>query len=371
MKKVQMISKKIWLMMILLLAVACTPGGSQPVEPPAEATTELPTAEPEQAATETITIWVGPETADCVGVAPQSCLQIKFEEDGEWQLFYDNIDGFDFVPGFAYELVVTQTTLTDVPADASSLRYELVEVVSETAVATEPTGSILDQLLGTDWDLTEWQGMTILPDTVPTLSFNESGIGGNAGCNGYGGSITLTGEEITISQLISTMMWCEGLMEQEQAFMQALQDAQSLSLDGETLILQTADATLTFSPPTQASLTDTQWILSGIAREDAVVSTLIDNDITAQFKDGNVTGSSGCNGYGGSYETDGTALTFGPTIGTLMACAEDDRNQRESEFLSALTNVAQYKITRNTLTLLDADGNLVMSFYAGSNAETN
>ena len=93
--KVQMISKRILLMMmVLLLAVACTPGAAQPTEP--EATDESgevqapdvsePT-EPEDAPTgetETITMWVAAETADCVGVAPQTCLLVKFDRDDEW-----------------------------------------------------------------------------------------------------------------------------------------------------------------------------------------------------------------------------------------------------------------------------------------------
>jgi heat shock protein HslJ len=234
--------------------------------------------------------------------------------------------------------------------------------VEETAVPAQPDITLLEQLIGTDWDLVSWEGMTILPNATPTIGFGENGLYGTTGCNGYFGSLTLDGTAVTIGEVGSTQMWCEGVMEQEQAFLQALQSAQSLTVDGETLILQTADAALTFQPPAQATLTGSQWVLGGIAQGDAVVNIWIDSDITAEFKDGNMGGSSGCNSYSASYETDGATLTLGPVISTLMACAEEERNQRESEFQTALANVAQYEIRRNTLTLMDADGNLVMTF---------
>ncbi|MCB8942712.1 MAG: META domain-containing protein [Ardenticatenaceae bacterium] len=360
MTKVQMMGKQIWLIMLLLLAVACAPGagqstvsdGSTPgTEPPAEEQTP-----------ETVTMWVAAETADCVGVAPQTCLQVKFAEDGEWQFFYDSIVGFDYVPGFEYELLVNKREVEDAPADASTLRYELVAVVSETAVDGQTDISLLEQLMGTDWNLIEWEGMTILPNAIPTIAFDENGLRGTTGCNSYFGSFALEGTAVTIGEVGMTEMWCEGVMDQEQAFLAALQTAESLTLEGDTLTLHTAEGALTFQPPTEATLTDTQWVLGGIADGDAVVNTWIDSDITAEFKDGTMGGSSGCNSYSVSYETDGSTLTLGQAVGTLMACAEEERSQRETEFLTALANIAQYEIQRNTLTLMDADGNLVMTF---------
>lgn len=72
----------------------------------------------------------------CVGVAPMSCLQVQREGDAsasDWQLFYASIDGFDYEPGYLYRLLVRETTLPpeQVPADASSIRYELVEMLAK------------------------------------------------------------------------------------------------------------------------------------------------------------------------------------------------------------------------------------------------
>jgi len=87
---------------------------------------------------EIVTLFVGPETADCVGVAPQQCLQVRYNADDEYELFYSSISGFDFVPGYDYELLVQKTPIANPPADGSSIEWTLVEIVSQTPAATNP-----------------------------------------------------------------------------------------------------------------------------------------------------------------------------------------------------------------------------------------
>ena len=47
-----------------------------------------------------------------------------------------------------------------------------------------------------------------------------------------------------------------------------------------------------------------------------------------------------------------------------MACEDDEINQRETEFLAALQNIASYEIVRDNLTFFDADGSIVLTFSA-------
>jgi len=83
--------------------------------------------------TETIRLWVEPELADCEGGAgPQECLQIARSEGGEIELFYDEIEGFDFEEGTSYVIDVNVGDVEDPPADGSSLSYTLVEVIEST-----------------------------------------------------------------------------------------------------------------------------------------------------------------------------------------------------------------------------------------------
>lgn len=47
-----------------------------------------------------------------------------------------------------------------------------------------------------------------------------------------------------------------------------------------------------------------------------------DKPLTLDFHDGNVSVRNACNGIGGSYTVAGDTLTFGPMMGTMMACAD-------------------------------------------------
>lgn len=79
---------------------------------------------------ETVRLWIAPELVDCEGGAgPQQCLQISRSEDGEPELFYDSIAGFEFEEGTSYVIDVTVTEVDDPPTDGSSLSYTLVEIV--------------------------------------------------------------------------------------------------------------------------------------------------------------------------------------------------------------------------------------------------
>jgi hypothetical protein len=102
---------------LLALLVACA-GGQ---------VTETSTAAPSG---ELATWEVGPELVPCTGVAPQDCMRVRDYPDGEWRLFYDQIAGFDYEPGFVYVIDVAVTPVPSPPADASSLLYTLVRIVS-------------------------------------------------------------------------------------------------------------------------------------------------------------------------------------------------------------------------------------------------
>lgn len=71
--------------------------------------------------------------ADCMGVAPQKCLLIKFSESPEWVFYYSGIDGFEYEAGFEYVLEVKKHVVDNPAADQSSIRYELVKVISKEA----------------------------------------------------------------------------------------------------------------------------------------------------------------------------------------------------------------------------------------------
>src|SRR5680860_329100 len=76
--------------------------------------------------------WINSYKVYCTGIAPQMCLQIqkgKKLEPGTWQMFYSDINGFDWEPGFIYQIIVRENKIppSQVPADASDITYTLVK----------------------------------------------------------------------------------------------------------------------------------------------------------------------------------------------------------------------------------------------------
>jgi heat shock protein HslJ len=104
----------------------------------------------------------------------------------------------------------------------------------------------VDQTLDlAELDETSWRaarfgpdlGSTAPPETEFSLEVQGDRLAGRSGCNRFMGSWSIDNGRLEIGQLASTMMFCDGLMELEGAFLAALQGARSAALDGERLIL--------------------------------------------------------------------------------------------------------------------------------------
>jgi len=77
-------------------------------------------------------IYVAPQKVPCTaGVMQTTCLQIRERKEDPWQLWYDNIHGFDFKPGTAYRLRILEEQVANPPADASSIKWTLDLVVEQ------------------------------------------------------------------------------------------------------------------------------------------------------------------------------------------------------------------------------------------------
>ncbi len=85
----------------------------------------------------TVKMIVASQQGDCVGVVPQKCLLVKKGTDTNWTFFYNQIEGFQYEPGYEYVLEVKEVKVENVPADASSLKYILVKEVSKIPAVSE------------------------------------------------------------------------------------------------------------------------------------------------------------------------------------------------------------------------------------------
>ncbi|EDX89492.1 DUF4377 domain-containing protein [Alcanivorax sp. VBW004] len=79
-------------------------------------------------------LYVAPYGSACIGVGVMECLRVKHEADANWELFYNHVEGFTYEEGFQYTLRVKVENVESPPADGSSLRYTLLEVVEKTPV---------------------------------------------------------------------------------------------------------------------------------------------------------------------------------------------------------------------------------------------
>lgn len=93
-------------------------------------------------------------------------------------------------------------------------------------------------LLDTRWMLVSLHGSAPIGDREITLSFEEASVKGSAGCNTYGGSYTISEDRLHLSGVYATEMACMepvGIMEQEQAYLNALRAAARYRVDGSRL----------------------------------------------------------------------------------------------------------------------------------------
>jgi putative lipoprotein len=92
----------------------------------------------------------------------------------------------------------------------------------------------------------KWQLISIklgnnLPIPLPakpiTLNIDKDKIGGNGGCNTYGGSFSQTGKTLKFSDIFSTKMWCEDSSPTENRYFDALGKSVNFELNNDELIL--------------------------------------------------------------------------------------------------------------------------------------
>jgi heat shock protein HslJ len=146
--------------------------------------------------------------------------------------------------------------------------------------AEDPPPAQGTALSGTRWVLISLKGEALIEGKEITLRFGPGAVGGAAiegsgGCNTYGGIYTASGESLTLSEMYWTEIGCvepKGIMEQEQAFFQALSTAATYRIardagagdrlelydEGETRVLVfAAEGTVAASTPTAATSSTT------------------------------------------------------------------------------------------------------------------
>ena len=296
---------------------------------------------------ETLKMTVKESKVPCQGVGLMECLQVKYDNQKEWQLFYDHIGGFNFEKGNRYEIMVTKTKKTgNIPADASSYEYKLKNIISKTPV-TKDKGSKDKGIYDTKMVLTRLNGKTISNGKVYVTINSETGmIGGKSGCNNFSAKYTKLSSKnkFKIDSPVGTLMACnEEDMKLEQDFTNAIKDKKFkiTKKNNKVQFKNSKNKTvLEFTIPTQNDIWTyigkNDWkliMLENVGQDYGKASIKFD---TAANK---VSGNTGCNNFFGTYTVSGTDhIQFGGMGSTRMACLDEEVSKTEQKMLSFLNN---------------------------------
>lgn len=236
---------------------------------------------------------------------------------------------------------------------------------SGSSASTTPTTTSDGDGIDGAWTLTSYlSGSTQTPAAATPASITLSTGGkfaGTTGCNNLAG--TWTGSPngaFTITPGPMTQMACAdpAVTAQETALTAGMPKVTDSMLDGTTLTMQNSEGDALFTWTRGPSGIEGTYTVTGINNgNQAVVSTEATSKASITFgPDGTVNGNTGCNSFSGSYTIDGSSLEInGDVAATMMAC-DDAAQQVETQFLTALSEVASWERNGQTVTLRDPAG---------------
>jgi heat shock protein HslJ len=197
------------------------------------------------------------------------------------------------------------------------------------------------------------------PTGTITLDITGSSVSGNAGINTYHGTVTIdpAAGTLTFGPLVSTRMGgSEDRMQQESAYLAALENAAGYRLENGSLIItdEKGQTLLTFGKAPAADPAGTSWTSP---------------DATLVFgTDGSFSGKGPVNSYFGSFTlTGGDGLILSRTGATLMA-GSDTAMQAENAFFEKLGNVTGFTLENGMLKLTDGKGTVLLTFTTPAGA---
>lgn len=216
---------------------------------------------------------------------------------------------------------------------ATEDRFELQSGSGRVAAFVPPAPAQVDPaLVGTEWLLTSLKGEGLLPKTEVTLEIGKEVLGGNSGCNFYGGEV----DKMDDGSLVwsggygggtdTTTIGCEGAIQrQETSYQNAFGDVRAYRVEGERLEMIDGDGrtTLVFRQEVQwrsdpAELVGTSWVLRSTDGEEplegSVPTVRFESEKTVSWYDG-------CQNFEGQYfatQNDLSVPGFGVVGGDCM-----------------------------------------------------
>ena len=116
--------------------------------------------------------------------------------------------------------------------------------------------------------------------------------------------------------------------------------------------------------------TGIEWRLVSLGPAGAETEVIAGTTVTLRLaEDERVSGSTGCNNYGGTYQVRGDNISFSRIVSTRRACLDQNANEQEHRFLSTLETANRFRLSSNRLTILSDRGRSVLNFVDSSTPE--
>ncbi len=240
-------------------------------------------------------------------------------------------------------------------------------------------GSMPEDLTGGTWVLDHYmagdtQFKPVINGTQITAMFGADGLlSGSGGCNIYAAQYDAGEELLSIGPVASAKTICsqpQGLMNQEAAYLTALDSVAAYTFSGDELsLLDEKGRTVLvfsrgdFSAPTE--LTGRTWRLTHFDNGMGKILPVVDGTtVTAYFDhEGFLRGSAGCNAYATTCNANGETLDIGIVDVTQTFCSRPTGiMQQEATYLSMLKQADTYEIDENHLVIRDNEGNTILIF---------
>lgn len=229
-------------------------------------------------------------------------------------------------------------------------------------------------LLETAWRLASVDGVAAEDDPPMTLVFhNDHRVSGHAGCRDYVASFKAEGGDIGLQfmAMIGPVCPTQDALSKEGGFTTTLGWADNYRIVEDRLEIVTARGEiLVFEriPGPFSGPQGTRWKLIAMLKEktisgppDMVVfhgNNDIQEDVTIALEGQTVSGLAGCSSYTGTYQQDGSMITFEGL--SAAPCDGTEREVKQQEFLNVLSTVSIARMIADRLWLETEDGHLLV-----------
>lgn len=314
-----------------------------------------------QALPKDVQVWtIDAERAICEGVAPMKCLLVKKQGQNAFELFYDNIIGFDYQEGYIYTIWVKEEAKTPpIPADASIYNYTLVKIVAKKPIAKYSNS--------TDNNSKPLSGMNTY--TTKTLVINES----KGPCEGNPDAKCLLIKEQGKKEFEIFYQNIEGFTFEEGYRQTILVNeryvANPMIKQTEPIykLVKVIKKELVFASETKETTIekpktplDKKWFLRVIKDTDSSRFDIEDNGVFLEIRseESKVNGKAPCNTYFGGFKSDFISSFQVITFSTRMYC---ENMKFEDLYFSKLQSANRFELKESKLYLYK-DDKLVLVF---------